>query len=181
MNKILVLLILPLLLFIGSCHLSQASKVNKLNDTVIKKVEEQTIKDVEEGKLTYQELVISQRLVYFISPLILSTFVSIVLITLGSRLWGLGLLTSSLLCLILVIVMSMFLKALALAGGFVLIVALFFLFREIYHKSIFQRELVQSVTTAKEYINSNDKLRLAKVLDRNQSKTTKRIIKNLKE
>ena len=162
-------------LFFAGCNSIPIKTAPDIPTTISKKIEDTPIKET-----SIQELMISQKLVYFLAPLVLSLFSSIVLVFLGNRLVGLGILVSSITCIILVISLATYMKLVAILGLIILLIGIYFLFREIYNKSKTQDELVHSMTIAKTLIDEQKRDILKKTLNDIQNKNTQKVVKIIK-
>lgn len=168
-------------LLCGSCNNSAKKNVGDINKTVITQVEEGVKKGIESGDISIQELMISQKLVYFLAPLVLALFVSIILVFLGVRLVGLGILVSSITCIILVVALSIHIQIVGVVGIFVLLAGIYFLGREIHNQSILKKDLYNSVEVSKLLLPAEKREVLKKSLNRIQSENTQNIVKDLKK
>ena len=122
---------------------------------------------------------ISNKMMSYIGIFIFAIFISIIVIFLGARLIGLGILTSAITCIVLILGLSLYTKYIAIIGIGCILIGIYFLGRAIYNKSIFERDLVNTVEFAKSKIPV-DKEILSKTFDKIQSKNTKKIVKNIK-
>lgn len=180
MRKYLLVFMITLLLCCSSCGIIPRKNID-IEKTIAVQVDEKIQEKIDSGELTVQEVLITQKIVWFIAPLVLALFVSIILVFMGIRLVGLGVLVSSITCIIVIIAMSMYMKYVAIIGIIVLLVAIFYLGREIYNNNIRNKDFVSSVEIAKTMINDEQKQRLKKTLQNIQSKTTQLKVDKIKK
>lgn len=180
MNKIILIIMAIFLFFAGSigtigCS-SQLEKPKDIKSALVTKIGEANVEDT-----SVAELMISQKMVWFMAPLVLALFASIILIFLGARLIGLGVLISSITCIIVVVAMSVYMELVAIIGIIVLLVGIYFLFREISRKSITEKDMFNSVEMAKTLISDENKEKLKKTLNNIQSKYTRETVSKIKK
>lgn len=175
-NKLLLTIMMFLALLVGSCQNVHRASDKKIETTIAKKIEDAQVKST-----SVSELMISQKIVLLVSPLVLAVFVSIPMIFMGARLIGLGILVSAITCLVLVVTMATYMELVSIIGIAVLIIGIFFLFREIYKKNLFSKQLVKSVETAKGLLDEDEKGILKGSLLELQSDFTKNVVKNIKK
>jgi hypothetical protein len=172
MNKLLLLGVL-LLAFICGCANTEQKMEKKIGDAYTKQVEK--------GDLSLAEYEISKKLVVLITPTVIGIGVGIVLIFCGLRIIGLGVLTASMTCMILIITLAMYMTLIAIIGVIVLLIAIFFLFKAIRDKDIATKDLVNSVTMVKTFVPEDKKGILKETLNDLQSKVTKKKVIKIRE
>lgn len=173
MRKLLITFLLLFALFATSCQSLHRATKDKIGTTIAKKIMD--------GTIEIPELLVQQKMNWMITPLVVGLFTGIVLTFSGVRVIGLGVITASIACLILIITMSLYMKWVAAIGIVVLLVGVYFLGKTLYDNSIVKRDLVNSMETAKNLIPAEKKEILANTLDRIQSKFTQTIVKKLKK
>lgn len=172
MNKIFIIILLSIF-FVGVMSGCSSPYKKNLDKMIGDKIENIEAKDL-------PQLIVSQKINYFLFPLFLSLFVSIVLIVSGVRAIGFSILLASITCIVLIITMAVYLKLIAIVGICVLIAGIYILGKNIYNKTLSQRDLVSSVEISKRYISDVSKKKLKIALDKTQSSYTKAIVKEIK-
>jgi hypothetical protein len=129
----IVVIIVSIFLLMGCSGCTSLPRKNiNIEKTIAVQVDEAIKNKIESGELSVQEILITQKIVYFVAPLVLALFTSIILIFLGVRLVGLGILVSSVTCLFVILGLSLYMKYVAIVGVVVLLVAVYLLGREIF-------------------------------------------------
>ena len=174
--KTILFILLLVILFTTGCASPQQKLNSNINDTISKNLEKQ----LEEKDVKIEQLVIFQKLISYLGIFILAIFVSIIIIFLGARLIGIGILTSAIVCITLILGLSLYTKYVAIIGILCILIGIYFLIKEIYNKTIFERDLVSTVEFAKNKVSPISKASLKKSFENIQSKNTKKIVKKIK-
>lgn len=176
-NKLfLTALLFIIILLITGCSSPQQKLNNNINDIISKNLEKQ----IEEKDVKIEQLVIFQKLISYLGIFVLAIFVGIIIIFLGARLIGIGILTSGIVCITLILGLSLYTKYVAIIGILCILIGIYFLIKEIYNKVIFEKDLVSTVELAKSKISPVDKISLKKSLNNMQSKNTKKMVRKIK-
>lgn len=173
---ILFILLFIIILFTTGCSSPQKKLDKNINGILLKNVEKQ----IEEKSVKIGQLIIFQKLVSYIGIFIFAIFISIIIIFLGARVIGLSILTGSVVCISLILGLSLYTKYVAIIGILCILAGIYFLGKELFNKTIFERDLVSTVEIAKSKISSIDKTSLKKSFENIQSKNTKKIVKKIK-
>lgn len=171
MTKFIISLLI-VSLFCG-CSFPARKDINHLLNTKIEQIEIE-VEDI-------PELIIVERLNYYLTPLILGIFSGVLLIALNLRVIGLSILLASTTCIVLIVTLAAYFKLIAIIGIVVLLAGIYFLGRKIYFKNKMEKELVKSVEESKKYISKEDKELLKEKLDKGQSEYTKANVKVIKD
>lgn len=176
MSKLFITLAIIIFFFItiGNISCSFPSKKN-INHLLMDKIE-----DVEVEVEDLGQLIIVKKISNLLTPLFFGMFVGVLLIVLGLRIIGLSVLLSSITCIILIIMMSVYLKLIAVIGIVVLLIGIFFLGKNYYDNYRFKREMVNSVEEAKLFVKEEDRKILKTNLEMDQSDYTKKVVKGIK-
>lgn len=168
MSKFILLLIV--LLFISSCSSMHKTVEEEIKDSIKVSIKEIPVK----------ELIIVEKTNYLLSPLFVALFTGVVLLSLGIRTIGVGIIAASIVCIVLIITLSLYTKIIALIGIGVLITGLIFLGKKIYDQNKFEKEMINSVEIAKDIMTDEEKEELKIELDIEQSDKTQEIVKKIK-
>lgn len=169
MVKILILL-MTILLFVSSCAIT-SKDVNSL----VKKNIEESIKEI-----PVKELIVITKTNDIFTYSVVALFAGIVLLSLGVRTIGIGVIIASVVCIILLITISLYANIVGWIGVAILIIGIIFLAKRLWDNKIFEKEMIKSFEKAKTYISEEDKKKLKIELNKEQSKETKKIVKKLK-
>lgn len=173
MRKLLLLIFVLTSLFIGSCQKAQETTRSKIDTAISAKIED--------GTIELPKLIVQEKLSYYFAPLLVSTFASIVLIFSGMRKMGIAILIASIATITLLITLTLYIKALALTGLGILLVATYYIFRHLRDQKRHQLDMVMSVETAKTLIPEEHIGILKGSLLELQSKFTQDKVKKVKE
>ena len=143
MNKLIIMIVIFMSLICGSCS-TPMQKAKTLRDEAL-------VKQIESGAVSYPQITITDKTSYLITPLIVGVFASIILIFSGIRAIGIGVLTASVACLILIFSLSLYMKWIALGGILVLLVGLFYVFKMIYDQHSTNKDMYSSMELAKTF------------------------------
>lgn len=166
----LILFIVTLLLFVSSCGSVRKEVKKSIEDSI-----ETSIKEI-----PVKELIIINKTNYLLSPLVLALFTGVILVAVGVRVIGIGVIISSLICITLLISLALYSKIIGAIGLVVLVCAIIILFKKLYDKNIFGKEMITSINTSKKIMTDEQRAKLKIELNKDQSKGTKKIVKNLK-
>ena len=159
-------------LFCSSCQNSHQSTSKKIGTIITQQTED--------GTIELSELLVQQKLNWIVTPLILGLFIGIVLTFFGVRAIGLGVITASITCLVLILTLSLYLKWVALGGIVVLLIGFYFLGKALYDNIIVKRELYSATESAKLLLSAEKRKELSNSLKKVQTKATKNIVSKLK-
>jgi hypothetical protein len=174
MSKYLLIVIIFLTLLCGSCS-------NDYKKGIDDKINGALSKQIEDGTIELPELLVQNKLNIMLMPLVVGVFTGIVLTFSGIRVIGIGVITASVTCIILIVTMSLYMKYVAIIGLLVLLVGLFFLGKHLYESAMINRQLVGAVEAAKTLIPSEKIDILKKTLLNSQHKATKKLVSKIKK
>lgn len=177
MNNILMLILIVLIFFGASCSSPARKDINKTLETKM----QDKIDNIDSENISLSEIVIIQKINYFLAPLVLGLFAGVLLLVSGVRVIGLSILAASVTCIVLVIMLATYMKLIALIGLGVLLIGIYFLGKNTIEEYRIKRDLVKSVEVAKKLLPKDNKKILKERLDSLQKKYTKKIVSKIKE
>lgn len=170
-KHLLITITLLLALFAGCQNIHRAAD-KKIGTIITEKIMD--------GTIEIPELLVQQRISYYFAPLLVSTFAGIFLIFARNKI-GYGILVASIATIVLLIVLTLYIKYVAIAGGVLMLIGCYYTIRHLKDQNRFQLDAVKSVDKAMELIPVDKIDRLKDRLRHIQSDTTKIIVDKIKK